>query len=413
MKIAIVGSGISGLVAAYLLSRHHDITVFERNDYIGGHTHTVPVDHDGVRYPVDTGFIVFNRQYYPNFTTLLDRLGVASQPTSMSFSVRCDHTGLEYNGSSLNGLFAQRRNLLRPGFWRMLRDFVRFSREAPALLSDDADHVTVEDYVRSAGYGESFTRHYLVPLGSSLWSAPPEGFRRFPMRFVVAFLHQHGMLQVRRTSRWRVVAGGSWRYVDAVTRTFRDRVRVRCPVRSVRRHRDEVELSTADGQVARFDHVVMACHADTALRLVGDASPQEREILGAFPYQPNEVILHTDTAVLPRRRRAWASWNYHCRIGGGERVGATYNMNMLQGLRAPQTFCVTLNEDGIDPSRVIERIPYEHPIATPGRSAATRRHAELINANRTSYCGAYWGYGFHEDGVNSALAVCRAFGAGL
>ncbi|MHC4217606.1 MAG: NAD(P)/FAD-dependent oxidoreductase [Planctomycetota bacterium] len=413
-RIAIVGSGISGLVAAHLLHPDHEITVFEANDYVGGHTNTVDVDLGGERYAVDTGFIVFNKVNYPNFVRLLGQLGVESQPSTMSFSVRSDRTGLEYNGSSVNRLFVQRRNLLRPRFHAMIRDILRFNREAGEVLAAADLTTTVAEYVAERGYGDAFTDEYLVPMGSSIWSCPPATFRGFPIRFVVDFFNNHAMLRVNGRPQWRVITGGSKQYVRSLIRPFRDRIRLSTPVRSVRRLPDRVEVETAARGCTHFDHVIFACHSDQALRLLGDASILEHDVLGAFPYQRNDAVLHTDASVLPRRRRAWAAWNYHIRAEDRDAVAVTYNMNILQTLRSRHTFCVTLNDDeGIDPGAVVDRFVYEHPVFTAGRVEAQARHEELIDVNRTSYCGAYWGYGFHEDGVNSALAVCRAFGKEL
>jgi predicted NAD/FAD-binding protein len=413
-RIAIVGGGIAGLVCADRLRDRHDVTLFEANDYIGGHTNTVDVTLGGERHAIDTGFIVYNESNYPNFTRLLDRLDVATQPTTMSFSVRCDRTGLEYNGTSINRLFAQRRNLFRPRFHRMIRDILRFGREATEVLDDDGERLTVGDYVSERGYGAEFVEHYLVPMGASIWSCPPSTFRAFPIRFVVEFLRNHAMLDVSGRPQWRVVRGGSRCYVDALTRPFTDRIRLKTPVRRVRRHADRVEITAGRDGVEVFDHVIFACHSDQALRVLEDPSPTERELLAAFPYQRNEAVLHTDRSVLPRRRLAWAAWNYHLRRDDPSAVAVTYNMNILQRLASRHTFCVTLNDDaGIAPERVIQRFDYDHPVYTTGRAAAQRRHHEVIDASRTSFCGAYWGYGFHEDGVKSALRVANAFGRRL
>jgi predicted NAD/FAD-binding protein len=407
MKIAIIGTGIAGNTAAYTLHPRHDVTVFEAGPRVGGHTHTVRVELDGETHDVDTGFIVFNELNYPRFTQLLDTLGVASQPTSMSFSVRCDRTGLEYNGANLDRLFAQRRNLLRPRFYRMLRDILRFGREAPLWLAEADDTLSVESWSRDRGYSEAFVEHYLVPLGAALWSCPPATFRQFSMKFVVDFLHNHAMLRVGGRPVWRVVKGGSRTYVDAMTRPFADRIRLNCPVRRVTRGFEQVIVQSDAGREI-FDHAIFACHADQALKLLADPSPVERELLGAFPYQRNDVVLHTDTSVLPRRRKAWASWNARLLPDDGRAV-ITYNMSMLQSLRSRHTFCVTLNHtDYIDPARIIRRMTYDHPLYLRGRDAARARHRELINHRHTSYCGAYWGFGFHEDGVRSAQAVCEA-----
>ncbi|MBI1355699.1 MAG: FAD-dependent oxidoreductase [Acidobacteria bacterium] len=409
MKIAIVGSGVSGLTAAYRLHRRHEVTVFEAGDRVGGHTNTMRFELDGEEWAVDTGFIVYNERNYPLFTALLAELGVESQPTSMSFSVRSDPANLEYNGTSLDQLFAQRRNLLRPSFYRMLRDILRFHREAPALQAASGDDVSVADFLTREGYSREFAEHYLTPLGSALWSSPPGTFRSFPIRFVVEFLANHSMLQVEGRPTWRVIRGGSCRYVEKLTASFRDRILLNTPVRAVERRPGHVRLVDAQGAEGRFDHVIFACHSDQALRIVQDPTTTEAELLGEFPYQANEAVLHTDPSVLPRRRKAWASWNYHVRPDAADRATVTYNMNLLQGLPWRRVFNVTLNDsEAIRPESVIHKIVYHHPLFTARRGEAQRRHPELIDANGTSYCGAYWGYGFHEDGVRSAAAVCEA-----
>ena len=412
MKIAIIGSGISGLTAAHYLRARHDITVFEANAYVGGHTNTQDVEFDGERHRIDTGFIVFNDWTYPNFIRLLDEIGVPSQPTDMSFSVRCDLTGLEYNGSNLNGLFAQRQNLFRPRFYRMLRDILRFNRESLALLKSDNEELTIGEYIREAKYSQEFVDHYLFPMGSAIWSCPPNTFAQFPIRFVVEFYRNHGLLSVTKRPIWRVIQNGSRTYVDALTRPFRDRIVLNCPVQSVRRSPDGVDVYSAVRGTQRFEHVIFACHSDQALRMLADPRATEIELLGAFPYEANVAVLHTDSTVLPRRRRAWAAWNYHIQNAASEKATVTYNMNILQGLQSRHVFCVTLNgEDHISPQRIIQRIHYQHPIYTTRRAAAQQRHHELIDANDTSFCGAYWGSGFHEDGVKSALAVCQSLNA--
>jgi len=411
MKIAIIGSGISGLVAAYRLRESHDITLFEANDYIGGHTNTVDVDFQGDRQTIDTGFIVFNDRTYPNFEKLLDELGIESVPTSMSFSVSCSRSGLEYNGSSLNGLFAQRLNLARPRFYRMLGDILRFNRSAPRhLYEGEIDAMTVGDYLRLHGYGEEFTQYYLLPMGAAIWSCPTGTFADFPIRFVIEFYEHHGLLSLKNRPQWRTIQGGSRSYVEAMTESFRHRIRLQTPIEQVRRGHEYVELAYGPGRRERFDEVIFACHSDQALRILADPSPVERELLGAFPYSDSVAVLHTDESVLPQHKRAWASWNYHLRTDQAESATVTYNMNELQHLLSPHIYCVTLNEtDRIDPKKVIRRIRYSHPIFTINRRAAQGRHPEVIRQNRTSFCGAYWGNGFHEDGVRSALAVCSAF----
>jgi len=410
MRVAIVGAGIAGNVAAWHLHRSgHDITVFEAGGHVGGHTHTHDVTLEGRHYAVDTGFIVFNDRTYPEFVSLLETLGASSQPSAMSFSVRCDRSGLEYNGSTLNGLFAQRRNLLRPAFLRMLRDILRFNREAPALLDRGAQESSLGAYLEENAYGREFVEHYLVPMGAAVWSTDPQRMLGFPARYFVRFFHHHGMLSVNDRPQWRVVRGGSREYVRRLTAPFASRIRLRTPVRGIRRLHAGVELELDAGR-SRFDAVFLACHSDQALDLLRDASRAEREVLGAIGYQENEVLLHTDTRLLPRARRAWAAWNYHVPATPQPRVAVTYNMNILQGLDAPETLCVTLNHaGGVEPAKVLERLVYHHPLYTPAAVAAQARQAELNRGRRTYYCGAYWGFGFHEDGVRSALDALAHF----
>lgn len=406
MRIAIVGSGVAGLVVAHRLYRRHEVTLFEANDYVGGHVNTIPIAVDRVTHPVDSGFIVYNERNYPHFTALLGELGVASQPTQMSFSVRSDATGLEYNGSSINQLFIQRRNIIRPRFHRMLRDILRFNREAPAAVESGNAAGTLGTYLDAARFGVELTRDYLVPMGSALWSIPPAKVLDMPAEFFVRFFENHGMLTVDNRPQWRVVQGGSQQYVEALIVPFRDRIRLRTPVREVRR--------TANGAMVNgelFDRVVLACHSDDALRMLSDASRLEREILGALPYQENDVVLHRDERILPSRRRAWGSWNYLMAADKGAPSVVTYNMNMLQSLTASQTFCVSLNAgERIRAEMIYQRFRYRHPVYSTAGMAAQRRHSE-ISGGRTHFCGAYWGYGFHEDGVRSALGVVAAVDA--
>ncbi|MBK8537782.1 MAG: FAD-dependent oxidoreductase [Candidatus Competibacteraceae bacterium] len=407
MKIAIIGTGISGLTAAWQLHREHDLTLFEANDYIGGHTHTVDVDVQGQYYAVDTGFIVFNDWTYPNFIHLLEQLGVASQPTLMSFSVRCERTGLEYNGENLNTLFAQRRNLFRPSFHRMIRDILRFNREAPALLEvNDHSAISLNAYLRERAYSREFTEQYILPMAAAIWSAEPALMSEMPARFFVQFFKNHGLLSVSDRPQWRVIQGGSRNYVEHLTAPFRDRIRLNCPVEWVRRTPNQVQIKPKHGPLEHFDEVVFATHSDQALRLLADSTVKEREILGAIPYQENEAVLHTDIRLLPRRKLAWAAWNYHLPLQSQNRVAVTYDMNILQGLDAPETFCLTLNRsEAIDPARILYRTTYHHPVFTEAGVRAQARRDEISGVNRTWYCGAYWSYGFHEDGVNSGLVV--------
>ncbi len=412
MRIAIIGSGIAGSVAARRLCAAHEITVFEADGRPGGHTHTHSIALQGRVWQVDSGFIVFNDWTYPNFIALLDELGVASQPSRMSFSVRCERTGLEYNGTTLNTLFAQRRNLVRPAFLRMLREILRFNREAPALLDDGEGDLPLGSWLGREGYSSEFVERYLVPMGAAIWSADPAQMHAFPARFLVRFLHNHGMLSVDRRPQWRVVAGGSRRYLDRLLAPYRDRVRLGSPVRALRRHSAHVEICTDAAGTEQFDCVFVACHSDQALALLADPSDAERAVLGAIGYQRNDAVLHTDVSVLPRRRLARAAWNYLVPAAAHGRVAVTYDMNILQGLDAPETFCVSLNPGAaLDPARVLERMAYDHPVFTPAAVAAQGRRAEVSGVARTFYCGAYWRYGFHEDGVVSAMAALDEFNA--
>jgi predicted NAD/FAD-binding protein len=402
MKVAVIGAGIAGNVAAWHLHRMgHELAVFEAGSHVGGHTHT----HDIDGHAIDTGFIVFNERTYPNFVRLLDALGVESQPSSMSFSVRNESSGLEYNGTRLSTLFAQRRNLVRPSFYRMLADILRFNREAPRLLETEQSP-TLGEYLGANRYSRAFIGDYLIPMGAAIWSTDPARMFGFPARFFVRFLANHGMLSIDERAQWRVIRGGSARYVEKLIAPFRHRIRLNAPVRSLKRTPAAVWV---DGE--RFDYAFVACHSDQALALLADPSRLEREVLGAIRYQENEAVLHTDAALLPRRPRAWAAWNYHVLPDARAPVALTYNMNILQSLAARQTYCVTLNRtQDIRPERILKRLVYHHPLFTPEAVAAQKRHAELNGARRTYYCGAYWGYGFHEDGVVSALNALAKWG---
>jgi predicted NAD/FAD-binding protein len=412
MKIAIVGSGISGNVVAHRLHREHDITVYEAGSHIGGHTHTHSVEQAGRRYEVDTGFIVFNDRTYPNFIALLDELGVASQESSMSFSVRNEASGLEYNGTTLNSLFAQRRNLLRPSFLGTVCDILRFNREAPALLAEPGGELPLGELLVRGRYSRAFIDHYIIPMGAAIWSTDPASMFNFPARFFVRFLHNHGMLTVNDRPVWRTIRGGSARYVEKLTAPFRERIRLDTPVEWIRRMPGSVIVKARGAEAQRYDAMFLACHSDQALRLLADPSGIEREVLGAIPYQTNEAVLHTDTRLLPRRRLAWAGWNYHVLPPGHGPIALTYNMNILQRLDAPTPFLVTLNRsDAIDPARIIKRMTYEHPLFTPASVAAQARQRELNGAGGTYYCGAWLGNGFHEDGVVSAQRALADFQA--
>ncbi len=411
MRIAVIGSGIAGLASAWLLSRAHEVTLFEANDYPGGHTHTHEVAIDGRNYAVDSGFIVYNPRHYPLFTRLLEELAVASQPTTMSFSVKSEASGLEYNAGTLAGLFCQRRNLFSPRFLGMVRDLLRFYREAPALLTSERPHASIGEYLAEHGYGAAFRDDHLIPMAAALWSAPPAQVRMMPARFLVQFMANHQMLEVRGRPQWRVLRGGSASYVRALRSRWRVRERFSCPIRGIRRGARDVTVSHDAGS-ERFDHAVLACHSDQALALLQDASERERAILGAIPYQPNEAVLHTDAALLPRRRKAWAAWNAWVPREPGAACTVSYCMSLLQGLDAPVPLVVTLNRsEVIDPAKVLRRMVYHHPVYTHASVAAQHRRAEIQGVNRTWFAGAYWGWGFHEDGLRSALEVAEALGS--
>lgn len=410
MRIAVVGSGIAGLGAAWLLSRQHEVTLFEAAGRLGGHTHTHKVRRAGTDYAVDSGFIVFNPQNYPLLTRLFSELEVPSQPTTMSFSVRNERSGLEYNAGHLAGLFCQKRNLLSPRFWGMLRDLRRFYREAPALLDGSDAGPDLGDYLAAQGYGEAFVHEHLVPMASALWSSPASQVMRFPARYLAQFMANHHMLQLSARPQWRVVQGGSSRYVQAMSAHWPVQVRLGCAVTQVTRAGDGLRLRSAAGE-EHFDQAVLACHSDQALALLQDPSAAEREVLGAIGYQPNETVLHTDARMLPRDRRAWAAWNAHVPREPRAECTVSYCMNLLQSLSSPEPFIVTLGRsDEIDPAKVLARMSYQHPVYTRASVAAQARRSQINGVDRVWYAGAYWGWGFHEDGLRSAVDVAAQLG---
>lgn len=429
MKIAIIGSGISGLTCAHLLDPDHDVTVFESGDRVGGHTNTVDVtvkDNSGrtESFAVDTGFIVFNEGNYPNFITLLDRLGVASQHSEMSFSVMSESTGLEYRGTNLNTLYAQRGNILSPSFTRMLFDIIRFNRAGRAALTDSesfADDISLREFVEERKYSKRFVAEFLIPFGSSIWSADPATFLEFPAATYFRFMDNHGLLGLQGIPTWRTVTGGSREYVRALTAQLKQPVQLSSPVRTVRRSDNpsrplaiEVVIEIEDGRSETFDAVVLACHSGQSLSMLADATIAETEILGDIKFQPNEATLHTDSALLPRTPRARASWNYHLGAGAGDVATLTYWMNKLQSIDSTIDLLVTLNRSSeVKPETVLAEFSYEHPVFDVDAIAAQKRRPEIQGRQATFFAGAYWGYGFHEDGVNSALDVCSHFGVGM
>src|SRR6201996_691658 len=412
MKIAIVGTGVSGLVAAHHLHRQHDITVYEAAARIGGHTHTVTVpDPGGAPVAIDTGFIVFNDRNYPNFEALLDELGVPAQPSHMSFSVSDGRGGFEFSGTPW-GLFARPSHLLSPTFLRMLKEWRRFHRPARGLSGRNGPAPSLAHWLEREGFPRHFIDRLIVPQASAVWSADPEQMWSFPASFMAEFFDNHGMYSLRDRPSWKTVAGGSRSYVEAITAPWRDRVRTAAAVRRIERLPDEVRIEAVGCETESFDRVVIASHSDQALAMLGDPSEAERQVLGAIPYQPNEAVLHTDASLMPRRRAAWSSWNYHLAERPPSRTTVTYWMNHLQRLSARRQFFLTLNRgEEIDPTKVLRSFSYDHPVYTAEGVAAQGRRAEVSGVNRTHYCGAYWGWGFHEDGVVSGLTVCEELGA--
>jgi predicted NAD/FAD-binding protein len=410
MKIAVVGSGIAGLGAAWLLSRQHQVVLFEREARLGGHTHTHQVTMQGREFAVDTGFIVFNNENYPLLARMFDELGVASQPTTMSFSVQDARNGLEYNTGSLGGLFCQPRNLLAPKFLRMLREIRRFYREAHHLLETEGAGPLLGDYLRAQNYSQLFIQDHLIPMASALWSSPSDRIMNFPAKYLVRFMRNHQMLQIKGRPQWRTVTGGSSRYIDAMQRNWKVQTRLKTTVLRVLRDDDRVRVTTDAGE-EQFDQLVMACHSDHALALLGDATELERSILGAMPYQNNDTVLHTDARLLPRNRKAWAAWNAYVPAQENAACTVSYCMNILQALDAPKPLIVTLNRSAeIDPDKIIARMRYRHPVFTQTSVQAQNRRAAINGLRRTWFAGAYWRYGFHEDGLRSAVSVANGLG---
>ncbi len=424
-RIAIIGSGVSGMTAAYLLSRQNEVHLFESESRLGGHTATKDVDVPSGRYAIDTGFIVFNDWTYPNFIRLMEKLSVKSKVSEMSFAVKSAKTGLEYNGTNFQGLFAQRRNFFRPQFYTMLQEIMRFNRESPALLplgEEHPDHaLNMGEFLKRGGYSEYFTENYIMAMGAAIWSASYAQMRNFPARFFVEFFKNHGMLSVNERPTWRVIEGGSRSYIAPLTAPFRERIHLNTPVLGVTREGGnevsavKISLGGASPRTETFDQVIFACHSDTVKLLLKDPNPAEREVFSELNYQANEVILHTDIGVLPERRRAWAAWNFFVPKEEREKVAVTYHMNILQGIRAPENFLVSLNLGSeIDPKQILGQWTYDHPKYSLGSVRAQARWSEISRlALRTHFAGAYWSYGFHEDGVKSGVRVAEIFGEKL
>jgi predicted NAD/FAD-binding protein len=403
-KIAIIGTGISGLVCGYRLAKREcDITLYEASDYIGGHTNTSDVAFNGEKSRIDTGFIVFNDRTYPHFISLLQEIGVEYQPTEMSFSVRNDQLDLEYNGNNFNSLFAQRSNILRPRFWQMLRDIVRFNKDVRAVAKNDTS-LTIGQYLQDSHYSAIFKDNYLLPMISAIWSMGLQSCVDFPLGFFVRFFENHGLLDIANRPQWYTIKGGSSSYIAPLTSHFSSKIVLNTPVTRVERNDDSVLIHT-DRNQETYDQVILACHGDQALALLQQPTEKEQQVLEKFQFSENQAVLHTDTSHLPRRQKAWASWNYRVVDSAREQTALTYNMNILQQLKKQNTYLLTLNQD-IEEKHVIQRFSYSHPIYTTSMIQAQSQWQSISGINRIHYCGAYWFNGFHEDGVRSGLRVC-------
>ena len=416
MKIAIIGSGISGLTAAYLLHKHHDVKIFEKNDYIGGHTHTHKINLDGKDWHVDSGFIVYNENTYPNFIKLLTKLEVQSQLSSMGFSVKSLVNNFEYAGNSLNAVFAQRRNIINPSFYKMLLQIIRFNDQAQKDLNGLDYSKTLEDYLNENNYSKEFIQYYIIPMGAAIWSTIPSKMFLMPAKFFIRFFKNHGLLKIKNRPKWWVIKGGSKRYVEKIIAGFKESIFLSTPVKLVSRDNETINLSFIDRRLQneKFDKVIFATHSDQTLKLLDKPTSDEQDILGKLPYQKNEALLHLDESVLPKRKLAWACWNYSLDSDPESPVALTYNMNILQSLNAKKTFCVTLNNHNeVDSTKVLKKITYHHPLFTREGVEAQLNKSKICGKNNTYFCGAYWRNGFHEDGVVSAIDVCKKFGVEL
>lgn len=411
-RIAIIGSGISGLTSAYLLSQKHNVTVFEKNDRIGGHTATVDIEKAGQKYAIDTGFIVFNDKTYPNFLALMADIGIGKQATEMSFSVHNCQTGMEYNGHNLNTLFAQRRNLLRPQFWGLVKDILRFNKQCKSIFEKQQyqSGYTLGAFLTENNFSDFFAEHYILPMGAAIWSSSLAQMETFEFRFFVQFFHHHGLLNIADRPQWYVIPKGSRSYLTPLCQPFKNNIILNADISGIKRLDNKVQIHFNNGDSEVFDEVVIACHSDEALALLNDASEDEKTILSAMPYSENSVILHTDKKLLPRRKAAWASWNYQLSQDRDKAASVTYNMNILQGINSPHTFCVTLNQkEAIDPSKILREFIYHHPIFSAESVKAQQQRQLICGVNHTHFAGAYWHNGFHEDGVQSGVEVAARF----
>jgi len=417
---AIIGSGISGLTTAYLLSKKHKVTVFEKNDCIGGHTATVDIEKSGEKFAIDTGFIVFNDRTYPNFLALLDEIGIGKIPTEMSFSVHNCQSGMEYNGHNLNTLFAQRRNIFKPSFWMLVKDILRFNKLCKSIYQQDKyiDGLTLGEFLTEYNFSDFFADHYILPMGAAIWSSSLAQMEYCEFKFFVKFFHNHGLLNIADRPQWYVIPEGSRSYLTPLCAPFKDNIHVNANITGITRSDDKVRLHFENSASQTFDEVVIACHSDQALALLEDASQDEKSVLSAMPYSANTVVLHTDEKLLPKRKKAWASWNYQLNHNRGNNsnydrnnaASVTYNMNILQGIQSKHTFCVTLNQkDDIDPKKILREFTYHHPVFSADSIKAQQQRHIICGVNHTHFAGAYWHSGFHEDGVRSAVEVAERF----
>ena len=408
MKIAIVGSGISGNSLAYTLSKEHDITLFEKNNRLGGHSHTHEIISQGKKINVDTGFIVFNKKTYPLFTKLLDELNVHYEKSDMSFSVFSKDRNFEYNGTTLNTLFSQRKNIFNYKFIKMIYEIIKFNKVALTLLSAKTE-ISLETFLRQNNFSDYFCKNYILPMGSAIWSSNINSMLKFPAVFFVKFFNNHGMLNINDRPQWLTVTNGSKEYVEKLTASIKKNIRLNCPVKAVKRNKDSVEVKSSDGTEI-FDYIFFACHSDEALKLISDPSTQEKEVLSSIPYSKNEVTLHTDESIMPKNKLTWAAWNYNIDSTNDMPIALTYNMNILQNLKTQQTILVTLNDNGnINPEKVLKKINYDHPLFSLKSVEAQKNYGIISGVNRTGYAGAYWGNGFHEDGISSAYNAIKFF----
>ncbi len=411
-NIAIIGSGVSGLTAAYLLSKKHKVTVFEKNNRIGGHTATVDIEKSSEEFAIDTGFIVFNDKTYPNFLALLSEIGIGKQATEMSFSVHNCQTGMEYNGHNLNTLFAQRRNIFRPKFWMLVKEILRFNKLCKEVFETQGyqSGLTLGCFLSQNNFSDYFAEHYILPMGAAIWSSSLAQMEDFEFRFFVQFFHNHGLLNIADRPQWYVIPKGSRSYLAPLCEPFKNNIRLNADISGISRNNGKVQLDFNHSDSEIFDEIVIACHSDEALALLNDASADEDKILAAMPYSENSVVLHTDKRLLPQREKAWASWNYQLSQDRNKAASVTYNMNILQGIKSQHTFCVTLNQkDDIDPNSILREFTYHHPIFSADSIAAQKQRNKICGIKQTHFAGAYWHNGFHEDGVRSAVEVAKRF----